>query len=151
MKNGTWFPFMLLGLLLVSVGANVYLIIRATNDPSFAVEPEYYEKAVEWDRIQAERAASDRLGWAMDVDAGRDALRIELRDALGRPVEGAEVEVIAFHNARAADRIRAHLLPRGRGVYELERAFGRPGIWEYRFAATLEDKKFLHVTQEELR
>jgi nitrogen fixation protein FixH len=149
-ERGLWFPLMLVGLLLVSVGANIYLIVRATNDPSFAVEPDYYAKAVAWDELQAERARSEELGWAMSVAAGHDALEVELRDALGRPVDGAEVEVVAFHNARASERIEARLRPRGRGIYEVERSFPRPGLWEYRFTAVRGDDKFLHVTQEEL-
>lgn len=151
LKNGAWFPYLIIGLLLLSVGSNVYLLVRATNDPSFAVEPDYYEKAVHWDDHQAARAASDKLGWKIRVDARREMLRIELRDALGRPIDGAEVEVIAFHNARAAERINGLMLPRGRGVYVLERPFARAGIWEYRLAAVLEDKTFLHVTKEELQ
>lgn len=150
MKNGAWFPFFLIALLLVSVGANGYLMVRATNDPSFAVEPDYYEKAVAWDRLQAERAASEALGWKVTVDARRDELRIRLRDALNRGIDGAEVEVEAFPNARARERIRARLAPKGDGVYVVERPFDRSGVWEYRLVAVLDDQKFLHVSQEEL-
>lgn len=151
MKNGTFFPYMLVGLLLLSVGSNVYLVIRATSDPSFAIEPDYYSKAVRWDELQAERAASRDLGWKIQVVARRDQLRIALRDSLGRPIDGAQVEVEAFHNARANDRIREKLVPKGLGVYVLNRTFHRLGVWEYRLAALLDKQKFVHVTQEVVR
>jgi len=150
LKDGRWFPIMLVALLLVSVGANVYLIIRATSDPSFAVEPNYYQKAVDWDQIQEERSRSEALGWKVDVKAKHTELRVQLTDRRGEPIDGAVVEVEAFHNARAADRVRGVMLPRGEGVYVMEYPFERPGIWEYRLAAQQRDRRFTHVVQEEL-
>ena len=149
-KNGTWFPYMLVAILLISVGGNIYMVMRATNDPSFAVEPDYYNKAVNWDQIQAEKAASEALGWNVVLDARQEELRIRLTDRLGRPIDGATVEVEAFPNARASHRVMGVMVPKGRGVYVLERPFARPGVWEYRLAAVVDDKRFVHRSQEEL-
>ncbi|MGF1511674.1 MAG: FixH family protein [Myxococcota bacterium] len=151
MKNGAWFPYMLIGLLLVSVGANVYLIIRATNDPSFAVEPDYYAKAVDWDVQRAEQAASDRLGWNVDMEFTATELRVHLLDSAGIPVDGATVEVEVFHNARAQNRIAAVMRPDGPGEYVLNRPFEREGLWEVRLSAVRRDDRFVHVQREELR
>jgi len=38
-KRGAHWPFLLAGLLAAGVGANVYLLVRASTDPSFSVEP----------------------------------------------------------------------------------------------------------------
>jgi len=149
-ENGAWFPWMLVAILFVSVGANIYLIVRATNDPSFAVEPDYYAKAVEWDDIQSQRAASEALGWSMVVDARHTELRVRLTDPLGRPIEDAIVGVEAFHNARASERIVDTMTPRGEGVYVLEGSFERSGIWEVRLEALRDGRRFTHVTREEL-
>ena len=47
MMRKPWFwPAMIVGLLLLAVGANVGLMIVASSDPSFAVEEDYYDKAV---------------------------------------------------------------------------------------------------------
>lgn len=150
MKNGAWFPYLLTALLLISVGSNIYLVIRATNDPSFAVEPDYYQKAVGWDDKQAAQAQSDALGWQVELDAELQGLTVHLRDRLGRPIADAEVRVEAFHNARAQERIRGQLVSQGDGTYVWERDFARPGIWEYRLAAQRDDDRFVHVAQEEL-
>lgn len=150
MKSGEWFPYMLVGLLMISVGSNVYLFIRATNDPSFAVEPNYYDKAVRWDETQEVRAKSEALGWHAELRAEPSSLELILSDAFGRPVVGAEVEVVAFHNARANERIRAELVEQEEGRYLLVRAFPRPGLWEYRLAAVRDEDTFVHVTQQEL-
>ncbi|NJK89058.1 MAG: hypothetical protein HC923_06405 [Myxococcales bacterium] len=150
LKDGRWFPLMLAAILLTSVGANIYLIVRATNDPSFAVEPDYYQKAVNWDRAKAERSASDALGWQMELNADTTSLRISLRDRLGRPIDGAFVEVEAFHNARANERLRGKLLPVGRGEYVLDQRFERAGLWEFRVAASVDDQRYVHVAQEDV-
>ena len=149
-KNGTWFPYMLVAILVISVAGNIYMVMTATNDPSFAVEPDYYKKAVEWDRLQAEKAASEALGWNMLVDARTDELRIRLTDRLGRPIDGATVDVEAFPNARASQRVRGYMVPKGRGVYVLEHAFDQKGLWEYRLAAVVDEKRFTQVSQKEL-
>ena len=150
-KSLHWFPFFLGALLLTSVGANVFLVVRGHDDPAFAVEPDYYDKAVHWDERQAARRASDELGWRIEVDASRDGVQIELADALGRPVEGAQVEVEAFHNARASQRLRARLAPEAPGRYVLARRFERPGLWELRLSAIRDGDRFLHTAREELR
>lgn len=149
-KNGAWFAYLLVITLLTSVGGNIYMVMTATDDPGFAVEPDYYKKAVDWDRLQAERAASEALGWNVVVDARADELRIRLTDRLGRPIDGATVEVDAFPNARASQRVKGFLIPKGRGVYVLERPFERSGLWEYRLAAEVDDQRFMHVAQKEL-
>ncbi len=152
LRNGGWFPLFLVSLLLVSVGANIYLMIRATNDPSFAIEPDYYAKAVAWDDLQAERAASEALGWSLSVEPVATGIRARLTDALSRPIDGAQLALEAFPNAKASERTAAILLPRGGGTYELPRVLGRGTgtLWELRFVATLDSKKFLHVTRLEL-
>lgn len=150
MNDGRWFPYFLVALLLVSVGSNLYLIVRANSDPSFAVEPDYYAKAVAWDESQAVRAASDSLGWRVEVAAEHEGFEVRIRDALGRPVRGAQVQLEAFPNAFARERIEVILHEGEAGRYFVRRSFSRSGIWEYRLAALRDDDTFLHVTREEL-
>ena len=151
MKDGKWFPYLLLGLLLLPVGANIVLIIKANSDPSFAVEPDYYQKAIEWDEHQVALAKSEALGWNLSVDAQNKPLRVNLRDALGQPIDNASVSVEAFPNARASHRVRSELQAQSGGVYVLKTHLELPGIWEFRWVATLGDKQLMKTTREELR
>lgn len=151
LKDGRWVPFMIVGLLAISVVANVILIGYAHNDPGFAVEPDYYEKAVEFDEIQAARAASDRLGWRVSVKAERERLEVRLFDGDGKPVSGAEMSVEAFHNARANQRIKGTLSAEAPGLYAMRAPFARPGIWEYRLEAVRGEDHFIETVQEEIR
>ncbi len=67
MNPGNKYIALVLGLLGFSVATCVVLIGYATHDPTFAVEKNYYQKAVAFDQIRAEEVASDRLGWKVLV------------------------------------------------------------------------------------
>lgn len=109
----TW-PLIVVGLLLGHVSIMVTAVILATRDKSFAVLPNYYEKAVNWDKNQAELRASEKLGWQVtlvpspDVDpTGHRTLLFTLTDAAGQPIAGADVELTWYHHARPAELLKA--------------------------------------------
>lgn len=119
---------------LFSVGRLLY---EAHADPNFAVEPDYYGQALRWDETAAQRAENERLGWTVtDVSSsieGAGASRyvsmlIALRDADGAAVEGAMVDFVAFHNARAKARQR---------VEGVAAEYGEPGVYRVSFAGEL--------------
>ena len=51
---------MIVALLVGGAGANVGLMLVATSDASFAVEPDYYQKALAWDETMAQAARNRR-------------------------------------------------------------------------------------------
>jgi nitrogen fixation protein FixH len=140
-KRPKLWPGMVFGLLSINVtvvGITVYL---ANADRSFAVEPDYYQKALRWDATAREHAASKELGWRIEVDpgavgaAGRH-VRITIRDRDGKPVDGARVRVTAFSALRAVDRHRADLEPLEPGVYGADMGIVLGGRWEFEVRAT---------------
>jgi hypothetical protein len=128
------------GLLLMSVATQAVLIVVAVSDPSFAVEADYEWKAEHWDELRAARAASEALGFHIDLDttpAGAPGLvdvRLSVTDRHGAPVGDAQVDVEAFPNARASQVVTARLRPLGPGIYGATLALGRSGVWEFRLA-----------------
>lgn len=150
MRNGAWFPYFLIALLLVSVGSNVYLVVRANSDPAFSVEPNYYQKAVDWDKLQAKQAKSEALGWSSQLNLSSEGIELILRDRFGRTIADADVFVEAYHNARANQRIKEVLTPTHRGAYTLERTFTRKGIWEIHIDAKRDDDHYLALMRQEL-
>jgi nitrogen fixation protein FixH len=139
LRSGRQWPLILVGILLLAAGANGILVYRATHDPSFAVEPDYYRKALAWDERQAEARRGEALGWALDAElaAGEPTpaiaeLRVRLRDRAGQPLRGATVEVAALHKARAARVLRARLEadPAEPGLYRASLPARRRGLWE---------------------
>lgn len=114
----------------------------ASHDPNFAVEPDYYRKAVEWDSTVAQGRRSEALGWRLTPTLGPTGdgtaaqLALEFRDAGGALVRDAQVSVEARQMAHADDLVRATLTARDDGAYAARLPLTRPGLWEFRVVAT---------------
>jgi len=154
MKRGWYWPLLLGGLLTAGVAANLYFMARAVGDPSFAVEPDYYAKAVAWDAHQAQARVNADLGWKLDLavgaaDRGTGRARIVagLTDRDGRPLAGLTVGLEAFHNARATDVVTLMLAETPDHVYVGDAAVVRPGLWEFRVVATRGTETFTAVVE----
>jgi nitrogen fixation protein FixH len=133
-----WPAVLALGLVAQAAGV-LTMVAIAARDPSFAIEPRYYERAIAWDAESRRDAEGRALGWAVRVEAsprggdtGRVELRAHLADAEGRPLEGARVRAEAFHQARAAERASLSLEARGDGVYAAALSGARTGLYEVR-------------------
>jgi len=66
-SRGWYWPVGLAALLVVSAGANIALIVITSRDASFAVEPNYYAKALAWDETMAQQARNEALGGSVTV------------------------------------------------------------------------------------
>jgi len=148
MKPATMWPLAVVGVLAITVAANVWLMWAAADPNGAVVEPDYYRKAVQWDSLAVRQARSDALGWRADAaigpeSGGRAHVRATLADSLGAPVEGAEVELEAVHNLDGARHVRATLGETSPGTYEADAALDRRGMWELRLTARRAGEEFL--------
>jgi nitrogen fixation protein FixH len=148
-----FFPVMILAPL---VGGLLYLVHRASSDPSFAVEDRYYAKAVSWDDKLAERRVNEALGWRVrsGVSAASKKTRdvsVQLVDREGVPVAGARVEVDAFAVARSSSTVHAVLSEIAPGSYLGGLDASRAGLWEFTFHATRGTDRFTTVTRSDLQ
>jgi len=148
-----WVPA---GILVSLLGAQLTVLHFVLDDPSFALEPDYYKKAMAWDaRREAERQ-SLALGWQSELsvsptgEASRMMLRVRLRDLDGSAMSGATLQVTAFANARASGVHESELREISPGVYEGELPSGRPGLWEFRLQAQRGKDTFQQVLRREL-
>ena len=139
MRRGTRWPVAVGVILGTCVAANVWIIRLANADPSFAIEADYYRKALRWDDELAQRERNRALAWQLtptlstiSPDSGAE-LRVALRDPLGAPLPEAVVTVQAMHNARAGEPLDAELRRTGSGDYVARLPMQRPGLWELRF------------------
>jgi nitrogen fixation protein FixH len=157
MKDRAWlWPAGLVALLVAGVGANVAFMVVATRDPSFAVEPDYYRKALAWDATMAQEARNEALGWGVSVattPAGRRGhlrLHAAVADRGGASVGGATVTVEALHGARASQVVVATLAEEAPGRYATELPLRRAGLWELRFRVARGDDVFTRRLQQDL-
>jgi nitrogen fixation protein FixH len=144
-----WVPATLLGAMLLGLGTMAYIAI---DDPSFALEPNYYDKAVHWDRSQAEARSSQALGLRLSLlqppqvsAQGEVELVLGVRDRQDLPVQGAAVELEAFPNAFAARLQQISLQEASPGVYRARLSQGVGGLWELRFKVTQGASRFRQV------
>ncbi len=154
--RGWYWPVVIVVLLVGSAGANIGFMIVANRDASFAVEPDYYRKAVEWDRAMAQEARNAELGWTVSARlepaaADRARLVTAVRDRAGAALTGAAVRVEAFPSARAREIASFALEPTGdAGVFAATLPSGRPGLWELRVRVTRGGEVFTRTLSQDL-
>ena len=156
-KKGWQWPWIVGGLMAVVIGANLILIHLATSDPSFAVEEDYYQKALDWDQKRAQDRTNAQLGWMLDLDVARERsadgsveVTVSLADREGRPIPDASIHLRAFHNARAAHIFESDLARGATGRYTASLPLRRPGQWEFRREAERAGTRFTYTTLQEL-
>jgi nitrogen fixation protein FixH len=148
----------LLGLQIVLCMIAVYL---AVSDPTMAIEPDYYRKAVDWDATAAERRASEALGWTheLTLDAGADvlgrrAVSLTLTGEDGEPLTGAVVELEAFAQARATHRFTLTLVeqpPGTPGRYTGLLPVRHTGLWEFTLTVKRNRDVYTHTDRVEVQ
>ena len=153
MKRGGWWPIAITGALAATVGANIWVMVIASDDPSFAIEPDYYRKALAWDTTMAQAAHNAALGWritpAMGPIArdGRAIVTARLTDSTGAVIRDAVVHVSALPIARSTAVQQIVLVPDGDGEYAAQFDARRPGQWELRFDAAVGRDRFTQVSR----
>lgn len=148
MSASKWWPAALVAVLAITVVANVALFWKANHDPSFAVEPDYYQRAVDWDSTVARQGRSAALGWHASVvlgapEAGTATMRVRLTNAGGAPLDSADVRVITSHNARGADTHDLRLIPAGPGLYAVRFPATNRGLWRVDLRAVRGSDQFV--------
>lgn len=150
-------PLFIVGLLALQVMLGSFFFWKATSDPSFAVEEDYYQKAVNWEDKQAQDRQNSELGWSLEHTVGAVSdigdsrtLQATLLRTDKSPVTGALVSVETFHNVRAGQILRVNLEETAPGQYQVQIPMLRPGLWEIRFSAELGSEKFTHTVKTHL-
>ena len=139
MKAASLWPLAIVGVLGVTVAANVVLYVAAGDRSGAAVEPDYYRKAVAWDSTLAQERRDLELGWRLEArlepidERGHARLVARLLDREGRPLEGARVTVTGIHNLDPLAPVIASLEATGDDAYAARLALPHPGLWEMRF------------------
>src|SRR3954462_9126894 len=130
------------------------MAVVAVRDPIFATEESYYQKAIHWDRSQAQAGENQRLGYRIVAPAtvlmdarGHARLELTLEDRQGQPIRGALLTAQAFANAYSADLRQLTFQEAAPGVYSAELAVQRPGLWVFRVTAQAAAARFTSDTR----
>jgi hypothetical protein len=132
--------------MLAGLGVLVWL---AVDDPHFALEANYYDKAVRWDQARARANESRALGLATTVSPalyraadGTIAIEVALDDRDRARFAGAAVALEAFPNAYANRIQRITLREAAPGVYRGRLERGVVGLWELRLTVSRGTQRF---------
>lgn len=156
-KRHLLWPVLIASLIGVHIISVVTMVIVATHDRSFAVEPDFYQKGLHYENTIQQRGENTRLGWSVKLDVGplvsgsnQRGVRCKLADRAGRPLEGAKIDLVAFAHLRASNVKSCVLLPESAGEYAGKLDFADPGIWEFRLAITRGPDTFTSVVKQEI-
>ena len=156
MKKGMGWPIGVAVILGATIVSNIVVMRIANDDPAFAIEPDYYKKAVAFDSTLATERESLALGWTatstlvMGRGDGEATLTVVLDNAQHQPVRGATVTVVALANSRSSDRHAASLREVAPGRYEAAVAARIAGQWEVRIDAVRGAEHFVASTRTDM-
>lgn len=153
MKRGMLWPIGIAGILTLTVGANIALYAVAGDDPSFAIEPDYYAKAVAWDSTMAQARMNATLGWRLTPSLAPFAksgahLAVALADSAGARIQGATVVVSAAYVGRASVVLTDTLAADANG-YSTVLPVAHSGQWELQFHVTRGSDRFTATARVE--
>ena len=150
-----FWAFVPVGLIVMMVGGLVAMAVIASRDPSFAVEKDYYKKAISYDETRAQAEENEKLGWNVECSLVHRGSELELvavvKDKSGARIDNASVEVEAFANARAARVLTARLEPSSDKNYAGRVPFAGGGLWELRFTVQARGARFTQVVRDDVR
>ncbi len=154
MKNGMQWPIGVAAVLVLTVAANIYVMVRANDDPSVAIAKDYYQRAVRFDADQALRQRSERLGWRVSLVAARTSsseatVSAVLVDSTGAPIRGAIVRIAAHAVARSNDVFNATAAPAG-DRYLAVLPVTRGGLWDMHVEAVRGSERFVAMQRLDL-
>jgi nitrogen fixation protein FixH len=140
-KERRW-PTLITLALLGNVALGFVLIRVARGDEHFAVEPNYYRKAVEWDSTAAQAERNRALGWQITAQLGavtpgtEPTMQLAVRTGTGESISGAVVTLEAMPVAYAGEMVTAQLpATDSLGQTAAAVALHRTGLWELRVSA----------------
>lgn len=155
MKREHLWPLGMAAILAGTVVINFWMIKVAGDDPSFAIEPNYYARAVAWDSTVAQEARNRRLGWRVEptltgFDESGAVLSVALSDSAGAAIPDAHVRVSALFVGRANEVLDAPLAPTG-SRYAVRLPVRHRGAWELRFTVNRGGERFTSTHRVEVR
>lgn len=138
----------------LGVGSMAFI---ATRDPHFAIETDYYQKAIRWDEAQSQAAVNRQLGYVIELPAviafdsdGRVTLDLSIRDAHGQPVTGVRLTGNAFANAYSAKLVRLQFEEQLAGHYRAQISVNHRGQWVFQLIGKTQGQSFTSDVRADL-
>jgi nitrogen fixation protein FixH len=154
-KGSMRWPIIVIALLAIHFTLMLTAAAIATRDRSFAVLPNYYENAINWDKSRAQQRASDQLGWKLSIEPsttinplGERAVKFVLSDASGKPIENAQLSMTYYHHAHAAEPKDVKLSESSAGEFVAKLPMRYAGIWQFDVTVEAQGHTFISNVEQ---
>ena len=133
-------PLLIAAFLLMSVGISLTALLLAGSDGGAQVIDDYYQKGVQWEETAAQLAASEALGWTVELTVsqqqevpGLRQLNVSIVDREGHGVSGLRGTVRIFRpqNVKAVSEMPVLPVPDQVGGYQQMVPINTEGIWDF--------------------
>lgn len=137
-SRGRWIPWVFVAGMLLVVTVNATLVYFAMHSWGGLVSDHAFERGIAYNRLIAEAAAEEALGWKADIayqaaGGGKSAaVIVSLRKADGKAMDRAAVALEAARPVEAAAPVALALRYVGDGRYAADAAALRAGQWDVR-------------------
>jgi nitrogen fixation protein FixH len=141
-----WIPWAFAGGMLTVVIVNAVLVFCAMSSWNGIATSRAFERGIAYNRLLAAAAAEEALGWQADISYRDGTLVVALREADGRPIDGATVAAEGQRPLERQTLKSAALDGAGEGRYVATLGPLRPGQWEVRLSVA-RNGAAAHVTR----
>ena len=147
MKKGWYWPWFIGILLVATAGGQGVMLYAATHDSTFALEPDYYKRAVAFDTVIQQQRANLALEWTAHASVGplvdgQREVALTLTDGNAHPITDARVRVTAIHNLEGDHQVSQSLRASTDGRFVASMPLMRAGLWELRVEALRGRERF---------
>jgi len=127
----------------------VFIVFAVASNPGL-VDNNYYENGRDYEKhLVSRRQQRQLLNWQTRLELPRSAIagkpgviRFSAVDALGLPIEQAQVVISAYRPSNASDDFRQTLNAIGPGIDQGKISFPLPGVWDVRLFVNYNDNHF---------
>jgi hypothetical protein len=151
-------PIFVGGLLSMSVVASGVIVWVATRPDAPRPMPGYFEAALAWDVTEAEKDASQQLGWTVRYELPTDVphmpgmprpVDVTVADRTGAPVADLTGRLFAIRpsDTRLNQTGALSAIPNQLGRYRTLVRLDESGEWEMRLDATQQSLRFVHAAR----
>lgn len=147
-RKSRW-PFIIVGMLVVHIMLMAVAVVMSTRHRP-AIVPNYYQQALKWDQAQAQRRASEELGWKVTFEPstiisplGQRDISIRIVDRDNQPVADAYIEIAYFHHAHADETLTSTMRTDARGVATQSMKMRNEGWWQIQLVASSSTGRYI--------
>lgn len=137
-----WIPWYFVFGFLIFITVDCVMAYLAISTNPGVVTESAYEHGLAYNHYLVEADTQKALGWQSRLTAEKGEILFVLKDAAGKPLQGAEVKVDFVRPSQAGHDFSAVLTETAPGQYTATPSFPERGLWNVRINATWQTQPY---------